>query len=91
MGKVLIIAKILPTSIEVDLNKIYADIKKALPSNVELRGSKIEDIAYGLKSLKVQLVIPDDLEGGTTKIEEFLSSIEGVEHAEIEFISLVRE
>jgi len=73
------------------LNKIYADIKKALPSNVELRGSKIEDIAYGLKSLKVQLVIPDDLEGGTTKIEEFLSSIEGVEHAEIEFISLVRE
>jgi elongation factor 1-beta len=91
MGKVLVIAKILPTSIEVDLNKIYADIKKALPSNVELRGSKIEDIAYGLKSLKVQLVIPDDLEGGTTKIEEFLSSIEGVEHAEIEFISLVRE
>ncbi|MFP3189885.1 MAG: elongation factor 1-beta [Thermoproteota archaeon] len=91
MGKVLVVTKVLPTSIDVDLNLLYEEIKRRLPENIELRGSRIEDIAYGLKALKLHFVIPDNLEGGTTKIEEFLSSIEGVEHAEVEFISLVRE
>lgn len=91
MGKVLVVAKVLPTSVDVDLNNLYNEIKQRLPENVELRGSRLEDIAYGLKALKLHFVIPDDLDGGTTKIEEFLSNIEGVEHAEIEFISLVRE
>lgn len=89
MGKVLVVAKVLPSDISINLENLYEEIKRGLPGYFELKGYRIEAIAYGLNALKLYFAIPDDLEGGTSKIEEYLSSFEGVEQVEIEFISLL--
>ncbi|HLI46562.1 MAG TPA: elongation factor 1-beta [Geobacterales bacterium] len=89
MGKVLVVAKVLPNDINLNLEQIYQSVKNQLPQNVELKGYKIEPVAFGLNALKLYLAIPDNTEGGTSKIEEFLSQINGVEQVEIEFVSLI--
>ena len=89
MGKVLVVAKVLPNDINLNLEQVYETIKNQLPANVELKGHKIEPVAFGLNALKLYFAIPDNTEGGTSKIEEFLSQINGVEQVEIEFVSLV--
>jgi len=89
MGKVLVVAKVLPNDINLNLEQIYQEIKSQIPENVELKGYKIEPIAFGLNALKLYFAIPDNMEGGTSKIEEFLSRINGVDQVEIEFISLI--
>ncbi len=89
MGKVLVVAKVLPSDINVNLEQLYNKMKERLPPNIELKGYKIEAIAFGLNSLKLYFAIPDDMEGGTSKIEEYIASFEGVEEVEIVFISLL--
>ena len=83
MGKVAMSIKVMPTSVEVDIEKIGKEIKKHL----EVKDLKIEPIAFGLKALKV-LVLLDDAEG-SEKVEKILSSIKGVGEIEIESVTLV--
>ncbi len=89
MGKVIVVAKVLPSDINVNLEQLYREIKESLPPQIELKGYKIEAIAFGLNSLKLFFAIPDDMEGGTSKIEEYLAGFKDVEEVEIEFISLL--
>jgi translation elongation factor EF-1beta len=44
-----------------------------------------------LKSLKLYFSIPDNIEGGTSVIEDYLNKFESIEQIEVEFISLLRE
>ena len=83
MGKVLTIIKILPETIEVDLKQLLEDIKDKLPENAEFKDSKEEPIAFGLKALKIAVVVPD-AEGGTDILEEIIKSVKGVGQVEIE-------
>jgi len=83
MGKVLTIIKILPETIEVDLKQLLEDIKSKLPENAEFKDSKEEPIAFGLKALKIAVVVPD-AEGGTDILEEIIKNVKGVGQVEIE-------
>jgi elongation factor 1-beta len=89
MGKVIVVAKVLPSDLSINLENLYQEVKSNLPENIELKGYKIEPVAFGLNALKLFFAIPDNLEGGTSKIEEFLMKIKGIEQVEIEFISLL--
>lgn len=83
MGKVAMNIKIMPSFPEVDVEKISKEIKKQL----EVKDLKIEPIAFGLKAIKV-LVIVDDSEG-SEKVENTIKNIEGVGEVEIESVTLI--
>ncbi len=84
MGDVAISIKIMPTSPEVDLEKV----KNEISTIVKVQDSKIEPLAFGIKSLKI-LVVKPDTGGGTEELEEQIKQIEGVENVEAESVTLL--
>ena len=78
MSKVLVILKIFPEGLEVDLEKLKEKINILIkPEKMEL-----EDIAFGLKAIKVSKIIDDD--GSILEeIENKLKTIEGVSSVEV--------
>ena len=82
MGMVALELKIMPESPEVDLEKIKAEISK----EIKIQDSKIEPIAFGLKSLKILVVVPDKETGD---IEGKIREIKGVSEVETESVTLV--
>jgi elongation factor 1-beta len=87
MGEVVATIKLMPESPDEDLVKIKEKIEKSIPSEAELHKIKEEPIAFGLVALLVMIVV-GDAEGGTEKVEENLSQIEGV--ASIEVVDIRR-
>ena len=82
MGEVGLQYRVLPEGLEVDLNKLEADIKKALPEYAKLRAAEQRPLAFGLKALHV-LVVMDDKKGGAEQVEAAISGVSGVQSVEI--------
>jgi elongation factor 1-beta len=78
VGKVAAVLRIMPDSVDVDLAGLKTAMKKALPGIQEFRE---EPIGFGLKALKIAVVVEDE-EGGTDAIEAKILQIEGVSSAE---------
>jgi len=88
MGNVAVIYRVLPESIEANLEKMMEDVKKSLPSDVQLRGMQVKDVAFGLKEILVAVLMKD--EGGKSdEVEKILSQIPGVGSVDIIDLSLV--
>jgi elongation factor 1-beta len=68
----------MPESVDVDLTRLREAMKRALPGIQEIRE---EPIAFGLKALKIAVVVGDD-EGGTDALEAALLQINGISSAE---------
>ncbi len=79
MGDVALIIKVMPTSPDIDLGGIRDTIQKTVNNVQQIQE---EPIGFGLVALKVVVVVPD-AQGQTDAVEAALSSIEGVERAEI--------
>jgi len=86
MANVLVVVKVYPSSIDVDLDKLAETIAESLPKGYELARKSVEPIAFGLNALRLYIVMPEETEGGTSRIEEILSGIEGVEEFEVESV-----
>ena len=86
MGEVVVQMKVLPEGIEVDLNKLQEQIKEALPEGVRIYKVKEEPIAFGLKCLKVTVIMPEAA-GGTDPVENAIASITEVQRVEVELVS----
>lgn len=86
MANVVVQLKVLPEGIEVDLDRLQDQIKDVLPGNARVYKIIEEPIAYGLKCLKVTVIIPD-AEGGTDPVEKAISSINEVSRVEVELVS----
>jgi elongation factor 1-beta len=82
MGNVAVALKIMPESPETDLEKIKSEISK----KIKLQDSKIEPIAFGLKALKILVIVPDKETG---ELESKLKAIEGVSDVETESATLI--
>jgi len=82
MGEVLATIKVMPESPDVDLEKMKEEIQMSIPEGTEFHKIDEEPIAFGLVALNV-MVIVDDGEGGTEKVEENLANIEGVSNIEV--------
>jgi len=79
MGDVALIIKVMPSSPEINREKIKEEIKVKVPRVQEIRE---EPIGFGLVAIKVVVVVPD-AEGQTESVETAINSIDGVERAEI--------
>ena len=82
MGEVVATIKLMPESPDVDLEKIKEAIKASIPEGAEFHKIEEEPIAFGLVALNV-MVVTEDAEGGTEKVEENLAKIEGVSNIEV--------
>jgi elongation factor 1-beta len=85
MGSVAVIARVMPESPDVDLEKLKIALKKKLPG---IQDIKEEPIGFGLKAIKLAAVI-NDAGGETDAIERSLSEVAGVERAEIIEVTLM--
>lgn len=79
MGKISCVYKFMPEDAETDLEQIKNQLRELL--DVEDLGE--EEVAFGLKAVKVSCITTDE-EGGTDAIEEKLEQLENVQSYELE-------
>jgi len=92
VAKVMVVLRVLPADVEVDVEGLSARIQTAISKLGEgfaLQSYKIEPIAFGLKALRLIVVMPEETEGGTYLIEEALQGVEGVGEVEVEVVSRI--
>jgi len=74
MAQVLISFKIYPTDV-MDLNMLKQKIEKQLPKFAKIHKTAEEPIAFGLKALIAQILIPENQEGALDQLEQTLQKI----------------
>ncbi len=82
MGEVAAKIKVMPSGMEVNLQKLQDELKKVIPKGVRLHGFSEEPVAFGLKALMVVVKV-GDIEGGTEAVEEAFGKVEGVESVSV--------
>jgi len=92
VAKVMVILRILPADVEVDVEGLRERIQTAISKLGEgfaLQSYRVEPIAFGLKALRLAIVMPEETEGGTYLLEETVRSVEGVGEVEVEVVSRI--
>jgi elongation factor 1-beta len=82
MGKVAVLFRLMPHGVESDLQQIGQRVAESVPAGVTIRGMQVKDIAYGLKSLLVSVVM-DDTGGILESTEQALAKVPEVESVEV--------
>ena len=87
MGKIIIVYKIFPSESTVDLEVLKEKITQKLADIASIKKFAEEPIAFGLKALKVNMVLPEK-EGIADETEKRMATIEGV--GQIQTLGLTR-
>ncbi len=82
MAKAAVLFRIMPRGVETDVRAIQQAVAGAVPAGVTVRGSQIRDVAFGLKSLLVSVVM-DDAGGFLESTEHALAKLPEVESVEV--------
>lgn len=88
MGDVAVVLKVLPEDAEMDIEKIKSAAERELRGKCVLNKSEVQEIAFGLKYVRLEVIIPDE-EGRIDQIESILSGIHGVGQVDTEDMTLV--
>ncbi len=82
MGQVAVLFRLMPQGVETDLKAVAETVRTSVPKGVTIRGMQVKDIAFGLKSLLVSVVM-DDTGGVLDSTEQALAKIPHVESVEV--------
>ena len=89
MADVISVIKIYPKDVLDDFSELVNKISSNLPSKYRLLRYETEDLAYGYKTLRLFIVFPEETEGGTEEIENFLRGFSEVDEIEVELVTRV--
>ena len=83
MADVVISMRIMPESLETDMEKLREKVKNILKDNeiIEFK-FEIKEVAFGLRSLEL-IYVADESKGGTEKLEEIIKKIPEVNNIEV--------
>ncbi len=87
MGEVLVVFKILPEDSETSIEKLKESVKGAVESVCEINKIGEIDIGYGLKAVRLEVIVPDE-EGKIGVVEEKLQNTSGVGQVDTEDVTL---
>jgi translation elongation factor aEF-1 beta len=88
LGKVAVSFKIMPSDETKDLSKIENALKTDLSNSFTLGKSSIEELAFGIKVLKLIVIMSD--EGGLVDaVEQRIRSFQDIGEVEVEEVSLI--
>jgi elongation factor 1-beta len=87
LAKVLVVFKIFPEGVEVDLNKLKRKIQSSLPTNISIHKFEDEPIAFGLVAIIAYVLLPEE-DGNVDLVEDSIKAVNGV--SEIETIMVRR-
>ncbi len=87
MAKVLVALRVNPLDENVDLDKLVEKVKKNLPKDFEIVKHEKTYIAFGLYALRLYVIMPEEFEGGTEKLEDYLKGIEDISSVDIEYVT----
>jgi elongation factor 1-beta len=82
MGQVAVLFRLMPQGVETDLKAVAEGVRGAVPKGVTIRGMQIRDVAYGLRTLLVSVVM-DDVGGVLETTEHALAKLPHVESVEV--------
>lgn len=82
MGQVAVLFRLMPRGVETDVAAIERNVRGSVPAGVKVRGTQVKDVAFGLKSLLVS-VIMDDTGGVLESTENALARLPDVESVEV--------
>jgi len=82
LARVLLIAKVMPTGTEVDLDKVAKKIGSVLKDGIKLEKYAKEPLAFGLYFINAEFTL-DDKEGQMDSLENTINSVEGVSSFEV--------
>lgn len=88
MGDVAVLLKILPTDVELDIEALKSKVVDDVKPLCEVNKVELQEIGFGLKAIKLQVIVPDE-EGRIDKVEQAISSVEGVGQVDTEEVTLV--
>ena len=82
MGQVAVLFRLMPQGVETNLEEVAKGVRANVPAGVTVRGMQVKDIAYGLKSLLVSVVM-DDTGGVLESTERAFAKVPHVESVEV--------
>ncbi|MHB8360898.1 MAG: elongation factor 1-beta [Thermoplasmataceae archaeon] len=88
MGEVIVTLKVLPEDSDINIDTMKSAVASGLEKMCKVVKIEMQEIAFGLKGLKIEIIIPD-ADGEIDKIESGLSSVEGVGQVDTEDMSLL--
>jgi len=82
VGQVAVLFRLMPQGVETNLEEVAKGVRSNVPAGVTVRGMQVKDIAYGLKSLLVSVVM-DDTGGVLESTERAFAKVPHVESVEV--------
>jgi elongation factor 1-beta len=73
VGSYVIRLKVLPQETDTPYDKIVESVTRALPAGTQVRGERVEPIAFGLSAIILDVVAPEE-EGIIDRVEHSVST-----------------
>ncbi|AKT35858.1 translation elongation factor 1B (aEF-1B) [Pyrobaculum sp. WP30] len=86
-AEVALVYRVLPESVEVDVEKLKNAIINKLSPRYKVDKVEVEEIGFGIKALRFYVRMPESEEYSSDEVEELLQSVEGVGGFELEYFS----
>ncbi|MFX1307932.1 MAG: elongation factor 1-beta [Promethearchaeota archaeon] len=81
MGEFVGLIDVVPELMDVNFEEFVDKLKSVLPSTCTIETYEIIPVAFGLKKARVRVRYPEEW-GGTDKLEELFSKVDGIQGIE---------